>query len=473
MMSRQSAASVGAAFVVAIAVAAVAAPAASASSNASTSDALVNHARGQWWVDAAQLRARHASGLTGVGVNIALLDGPISPDVPDLVGQDVRPTASSCGEVNADQGPLSPSVPLSDVSFHSTSIAAVMVGSGRGNGPGGTGILGVAPGATLRTYAVFNTLDPAQNLMCDPEAMVGLIDRVVADGADIVEIPVTIQTPPPVLAAVNRGLARGVVFVVGAGNGGESTQPMSPGTEPGVLVVGSVGRTGQVSVFSPSSVAEDLATAQTLNASGSEIHVLAPGEDVLGGGLTRGAWTSDVLQSGTSGASAVVAGLLALMKQRWPGATGNQLLMSLLRNVTQPAGTPVWDPRRGFGAIDVAAVLSVDPRSYPDVQPLYGGLARVHDPAPPAPRIPTEIDAEGRLVVSPLGRTSSAGPTGSRSSGTSAPRGPVATTPTGSGLAAAPTRAAESDDVLARWVAAAAFVVAVVAAVTVLRRRPS
>lgn len=424
--------------------------------------------RGQWWIDASGLRARHAAGITGAGVDIALIDGPVTPDVADLVGQDVRPTLSSCSGVNAEQGPLSPSIPLGAVSFHTTSIASVLVGSGRGNGPGGTGILGVAPGATLRTYAIFNTLDPAQNLMCNQDAMPDLVDRTVADGADIVEIPVSIETTPALLAALNRGLAKGVVFVVGAGNGGAAAQPMSPGTNPGVLVVGSVGRDGAVSPFSPTSVATDIATAQALNASGSEIHLVAPGQDILGGGITQGRWVSDVLQSGTSGASAVVAGQLALMKQCWPGATGNQLLFSLLRNTTQPPGTPVWDPRRGFGAVDLTATLTVDPRFYPDVQPLYGGLATVHEGAPASPRIPTELGADGQVVLPSPAPWVGAPPTAPPALRSPSPPDPSVThAPVAAGSASA---ASES---VAGWVTAAVVALAALASVVIIRRRSS
>ena len=461
-----------AAFVAALAVGTVVSPAAVSPDRLGTAAAAAaapgvsSWQQGQWWVESSGLRARHAVGITGAGVDIALIDGPVSPDVPDLVGQDVRPTLSSCSELNAPQGPLSPSVPLGAVSFHTTSIASVLVGSGRGNGAGGTGILGVAPGATLRTYAIFNTLDPAQNLMCDQVAVAGLVDRVVADGADIVEIPVSIQTTPALLAAFNRGMAHGVIFVVGAGNGGAVTQPMSPGTNPGILVVGSEGRTGAVSPFSTTSIASDITTAQALDASGSEIHLVAPGEEILGGGITEGRWVSDVLQSGTSGASALVAGQLALMKQRWPGATGNQLLFSLLRNAIQPQGTPVWDPRRGFGAVDLAATLAIDPRAYPDVQPLYGGLATVHENAPAAPRIPTQLDADGQLVV----------PTSSASASTSTDGStPPSTMPAATERAADPAAVPASGDSgrgsLAGWVTASVFAAAAVAALVIIRRR--
>jgi len=182
---------------------------------------------GQWWVAKSKLKERHAQGLTGKGVNIALIDGPVSTSIPELVGQDVRPTFSTCG-TREEAGPVTPDGPLNDTSFHPTSMAALLVGNGKGTGPGGAGITGVAPGATLRTYAIYNTSDPSknQNLMCDLAAMPALIDRVVADGADIVEIPVTIQGWSDTFrAAVNRAIAKGVVLVSGAGNDGPATRP--------------------------------------------------------------------------------------------------------------------------------------------------------------------------------------------------------------------------------------------------------
>ncbi len=102
-------------------------------------------------------------------MTIALLDGPVATGIPELQGQDVRPTASLCDrDLWRSWGPTTPDGPLDETSFHTTSMAALLVGSGKGNGPDGVGVLGVAPGATLKTYAMFNTVDPAahQNLDC-------------------------------------------------------------------------------------------------------------------------------------------------------------------------------------------------------------------------------------------------------------------------------------------------------------------
>lgn len=378
---------------------------------AAPADQLTDWQKGQWWVDAIKLKERHAAGITGAGVTIALLNGPVSTSVPELQGQDVRPTASNCQSQEARWGPLTPDVPLSKTSFHTTSMAALLVGNGKGNGPNGTGVLGVAPGATLRTYALFNTLDPAahQDLDCDPAALPQLIDRVVADGANVVEIPQGLQVGfGEFQAAVNRAINKGVMFVIGAGNGGANTIPMKPANTTGFLIVGGLDQNGNATADSPTSLTPNWATAQLLDST-YDIHVMAPGVDIIGGSVSNGAWTSDVLQSGTSGSSAIVAGQLALMKQKWPKATSNQLLYSLLRNARRTAGAPPWSPRTGFGATSFQATLTTDPSVYPDVMPFYNMKNVVLD-NPDPPFIPEQVDENGHLPTPPPSGTASSTP---------------------------------------------------------------
>ena len=77
--------------------------------------------------------------------------------------------------------------------------------------------------------------------------------------------------------------------------------------------------------------------------------------------------------NGTSAAAANLSAYLALVMQKWPDATGNQILQSLVRNTKGNAsGGPKLDPehKRGFGIVDPGKLLSVDPAQYPDVNPL-------------------------------------------------------------------------------------------------------
>ena len=247
--------------------------------------------RGQWWVAATGLKTWHEQGITGKGVTIALLDGPVATGIPELQGQDVRPTASLCDrDMWRSWGPTTPDGPLDETSFHTTSMAALLVGSGAGNGPGGVGVLGVAPGATLRTYAMFNTLDPAahQNLDCWGPGLAAFVDRIVADGAQVIEIPVSLDvTGEQIQAAFDRAFARGVVVVAASGNGGPSSTVMSPGGNAGVLVVGGMQLDGTALATNPTSSVASWKQARSSDAR-YDIHLVAPGADLLGGGLAAG-----------------------------------------------------------------------------------------------------------------------------------------------------------------------------------------
>ena len=157
--------------------------------------------------------------------------------------------------------------------------------------------------------------------------MAGFIDRIVADGAQVIQIPVSIDvTGDEIQAAFNRAFAKGVVVVAASGNGGPTAKVMSPGGNAGVLVVGGMQADGKVLATNPTSTLDSWEQARSFDVE-YNIHLVAPGADLVGGGLTAGnRWDSAVLQSGSSGASAIVAGQLALMRQKWPTATGNQLI---------------------------------------------------------------------------------------------------------------------------------------------------
>ena len=392
---------------------------------------LADWQRGQWWVEATKLKAWHEQGVTGRGVTIALLDGPVATGVPELKGQDVQPTASLCDrDLWRSWGPTTPGGPLDETSFHTTSMAALLVGSGKGNGPGGVGVLGVAPGATLKTYAMFNTVDPAahQNLDCWGPGLAAFLDRIVADGAQIIQIPVSLDVMgDEIQAAFNRALAQGVVLVAASGNGGPSSKVMSPGGNAGVLVVGGMQPDGKVLATNPTSTLDNWEQARSFDVH-YNIHLVAPGADIVGGGLAPGnRWDSAVLQSGSSGASAIVAGQLALMKQKWPQATGNQLLYSLLRSARHPDGSAVWEPRRGFGTTSFETTLTTDPGGYPDVMPIFASMGNVMSDQPTPPFIPQTVGSDGHLPDASA--TSASATLAPQGSATAAPEAAAETAP--------------------------------------------
>lgn len=362
---------------------------------------------GLWWYDALRIDEVHQD-VTGAGVDIALIDaGLLYAEAPELQGQDVRPTASACADASGQgEGPLTAGP--SELSGHTTSMAALLVGNGRGTGPGGRGVPGLVPDATLRTYVIADAVREADafgreglRACAHGERMSAseLLRRVLDDGADVVVVPAAWPGDPDRQAVIDEAVRNGVIIVNSAGNGGPGQRIVDIGAEAGVVNVTAGDRTG---AFWPQNSAkiEELFYIDELGRTtadpdkGVSLHpdetgqyrptLSAPGVEILTGGVIDGAWRSDATVDGTSPAAAIVGGALALAMERWPDAHGNQVLQSLVRNANR-AGELDYDLYVGFGGLSLSAMLATDPTAYPDVHPFYGGLrwALVDDPPQP------------------------------------------------------------------------------------------
>ena len=64
----------------------------------------------------------------------------------------------------------------------------------------------------------------------------------------------------------------------------------------------------------------------------------------------------------------MVAGMLALARQKWPEATTNQILQLLVHTGLNPNHD--WNQYTGYGPIDIHALINTDPSQYPDENPL-------------------------------------------------------------------------------------------------------
>lgn len=103
--------------------------------------------------------------------------------------------------------------------------------------------------------------------------------------------------------------------------------------------------------------------------------ITAPGVDVTGIRWVPGSgWQSGQSRTGTSDAAPVVAGALALVKAKYPDATGNQLIQQLIHSTA--SGRYAWDRTYGFGLLSMSKMLASDPTGWPDVNPLLKGPRR-------------------------------------------------------------------------------------------------
>ena len=66
--------------------------------------------------------------------------------------------------------------------------------------------------------------------------------------------------------------------------------------------------------------------------------------------------------------AALVAGMLALARQKWPDATPNQILQSLVHSGLNPDHE--WNQKTGYGAAALGSLVNDDPSQYPDENPI-------------------------------------------------------------------------------------------------------
>ena len=159
--------------------------------------------------------------------------------------------------------------------------------------------------------------------------------------------------------------------------------------------------------------------------------ITAPGVDVTGIRWVPGrGWQSGQSRTGTSDAAPIVAGALALVKAKYPDATGNQLIQQLIHNTA--SGTVRLGPHlRLRAALDVEAMLANDPTGWPDVNPLLKGPRRALEDYPMSSRDAAALGRDpSARQRDPSGRRSSPSAGATTSTTRSRPR----RAPTGGGV---------------------------------------
>lgn len=328
---------------------------------------------GQWYLDAFHIRDVQADGLTGTGVTIAVIDSAINTSIPALASADI--TVREPSYCLGDDGSFLPAVSTDltgpNDAFHGTSIAALLVGSGAGS-DGQQGVQGIAPGAKLLYYAASTSTGVGQaEVTCRTEngSAFGIDESVAAAmneamdaGADIISVSLLLNGNTEMIEAVARAHREGVIILGGIPNEQVSQAGIWPGAANGAVAVQAVDATG-----APQS--EDVA-GTALPIEYPYTSVSGPGMGILAQGVEEGTWDEQQLVSGTSYATPAIAGFLALVKQQFPSATGNQLLQTLIRNTGATDHELVRDDALGFGIASVTHMLQNDPAQYPDENPL-------------------------------------------------------------------------------------------------------
>jgi subtilisin family serine protease len=209
--------------------------------------------------------------------------------------------------------------------------------AGHGNGPGNAdGVLGVAPEAKLLSVSVGLGVGATGS---DDQIAQGV--RWSADhGANIINMSLTRNTldwPPSWDDAFLYAMKKGVIIVAAAGNRGSGTTEVgAPATMPGVVVVAGVDQNGNAS-FDASS-------------QGITLSVSAPSESLVGAAPGGGYYQ----WAGTSGATPLVAGVLALIEASHPKLSAGNVINRLTATATAKGNAIVY----GSGLMNAAAAVT-------------------------------------------------------------------------------------------------------------------
>ncbi|QEO10796.1 S8 family serine peptidase [Protaetiibacter larvae] len=295
----------------------------------------------QYWLDAYGIRSAW-SVTRGAGVTIAVIDtGVGSP--PELSGAVVGGTDFS-GLGSADGR-----TPVGPDGEHGTLVASLAAGRGTG---ANSGVIGSAPEASILAISIgFEGGD-------SDEQIAGAVRWAVDHGADVINMSLTRNTldwPESWDDAFGYANAHDVVVLAAAGNRGSGTTEVgAPATMPGVLTVAGVDRGGT--------------TSHDASAQGVTIGVAAPSEDLVGA-MPDG---SHVRWNGTSGATPIVAGVVALVKAAHPELDAANII-NRITSTARDAGPAGPDVSYGFGLLDAYAAVTA-PVAAVDANPM-GDLA--------------------------------------------------------------------------------------------------
>jgi subtilisin family serine protease len=272
---------------------------------AATTAAPTQYAVGALRVDEAHTLA------TGDGIRIAIIDSGIDETNPELKDTVVE-------HFDALGQPFKPH-------SHGTAMAGAIVAHHT--------LVGIAPNVRLLAIRAFaGSTGSAAGTGFD---ILRGLDFAAAHGARIVNLSFAGPRDPLLHAALLAARQRGIIAVAAAGNAGPLSKPLYPGADTGIIAVTATDAAGK-----PFALANR----------GAYVAVAAPGVDVIAPGLGD----SVQMTSGTSIATAEASGVVALMLERQPKATPDDIRKMLSATAHALAVEPT---AAGAGLIDAAAAV--------------------------------------------------------------------------------------------------------------------
>src|SRR5450755_2208145 len=322
--------------------------------------------------------AKSVFGMDGTGIGIAMIDSGIvdSDDLKDAQGHNRTVYKAS----------LIPGVNPDDHYGHGSHVSGILAGNGSRSAQVKTTYLvrGIAPNAHIISLKALDDKGAGTD-----SAVIAAIQKAISlktlYNIRVINLslgrPVTASyTTDPLCLAVQQAWQAGIVVVVAAGNNGRDNSLgtngygtiTAPGNSPYVITVGAMNTSGtptstddKIASYSskgPTSI--DHVVKPDLVAPGNRIVSLAAGNSQLqktypGNAVARSVYSSDngstksvdyYELSGTSMAAPMVSGAAALLIQKNPSLTPDQVKAGLMKMATKfaPGYSTVVDPSSGL-----------------------------------------------------------------------------------------------------------------------------
>ncbi|WP_146616441.1 S8 family serine peptidase [Kitasatospora sp. SolWspMP-SS2h] len=278
----------------------------------------------------------------GDQVIVAVIDSGVDAGHPDLAGQ-VLPGLDLTGKGGDGR---------TDSDGHGTAMASDIAAHGHGDN---AGVMGIAPKAKILPVK-FDFSDDLGSSVDNVDFGAG-IRFAVDHGAKVINMSFYGGNPSDsgYRGAIEYAIQKDVVLVSASGN--HAGLPIDyPAGFPGVVVVSGVAEDGSI---------------WPKSTTGPQVTLAAPADGIHRADLKQGYTTA----SGTSESAAIVSGIAALVRSKYPNLSAGQVINRITKGAFKPDGQGSFpNDKYGYGIASPSGALAANPAvdNGPKENPLLG-----------------------------------------------------------------------------------------------------